>query len=115
MTYPKEYLLRLLKELRLLPKETEWVEFKHNNADPQEIGEYISALANSATLAGKAHGYLVWGIEANTHNVVGTSFNPKGQKIGNEEMENWLLRLLSPKINFYFHTFQTEHGGVVII
>lgn len=115
MTYPREYLLRLLNELLTWPKETEWVEFKHNNADPQEIGEYISSLANSAALAGKAHGYLVWGIEAKTHNILGTSFNPKEQKIGNEEMENWLLRLLSPKINFYFHVFQTEGGTIVIL
>ena len=43
-----EYLVGLLHELRQLPKETEWVEFKCNNANPEEIGEYISALANSA-------------------------------------------------------------------
>ena len=43
-----EYLAGLLHELRQLPKETEWVEFKRNNAKPEEIGEYISALANSA-------------------------------------------------------------------
>jgi predicted HTH transcriptional regulator len=115
MTYPQEYLLRLVNELLLLPREMEWVEFKHNNADPQEIGEYISALANSAALAGKAHGYLVWGIDAKTHNILGTSFRPKEQKIGNEEMENWLLRLLSPKINFYFHVLMVEHGTVVIL
>ena len=55
-----EYYLGLLNELRKLPKETEWVEFKHNNADPQEMGEYISALANSAALSGKNSGYLIW-------------------------------------------------------
>jgi predicted HTH transcriptional regulator len=115
MTNPQEYLLRLVNELLLLTREMEWVEFKHNNADPQEIGEYISALANSAALAGKAHGYLVWGIDAKTHNILGTSFRPKEQKIGNEEMENWLLRLLSPKINFYFHVLMVEHGTVVIL
>ncbi len=36
---------RLINELTTLPKETEWVEFKVNNANPQEIGEYISALS----------------------------------------------------------------------
>ncbi len=115
MTYTQEYLLRLLNELQLLPKETEWVEFKHNNADPQEIGEYISALANSAALVGKAHGYLIWGIDAKAHNILGTHFSPKEQKIGNEEMENWLLHLLSPKINFYFHELLAEQGRVVIL
>ncbi|MDD3888838.1 MAG: hypothetical protein PHT79_09365 [Syntrophomonadaceae bacterium] len=37
---------RLLDELRALPHETEWVEFKQDRYDPQEIGEYISALSN---------------------------------------------------------------------
>ena len=41
-----ESLASLLHELRQLPKETEWVEFKCNNVDPEEIGENISALAN---------------------------------------------------------------------
>ena len=39
-----------VKSLLFLPKETEWVEFKLNQSDPQEIGEYISALSNSAAL-----------------------------------------------------------------
>ena len=38
----------LLDELLALDDETEWVEFKHNIANPQEIGEYVSALANSS-------------------------------------------------------------------
>ena len=50
-----DYLGGLIRELCKLPTETEWVEFKENNSDPQEIGEYISALANSAALEGKAH------------------------------------------------------------
>lgn len=40
----------LVKELCKLPKETGWVEFKHNNDDPIMIGEDVSALANTATL-----------------------------------------------------------------
>ncbi len=39
------YLVSLVHELRKLPTESEWVEFKHNNADPEKIGEYLSALA----------------------------------------------------------------------
>ncbi len=58
-----EFLSGLLKELLSLPNETEWVEFKHNNDNPQEIGEYISALSNSAALSDKAFAYLVWGIQ----------------------------------------------------
>jgi len=43
----KDYINNLIRELISLPNETEWVEFKHNNDEPQMIGEYISALGNS--------------------------------------------------------------------
>ena len=55
-----------------LPAETEWAEFKHNNTNPQEMGEYLSALSNAAALAGRASGYVVWGVEDGTRRVVGT-------------------------------------------
>jgi ATP-dependent DNA helicase RecG len=50
-----EYLVSLVHELRKLPRETEWFEFKLNLSDPEEIGEYLSALANSAALLGKVY------------------------------------------------------------
>ena len=53
------YLENLVKELCSLPNETEWVEFKENNCDPEKIGEYISALSNSAALHHEPHGYLM--------------------------------------------------------
>ena len=68
----QEQLTSLLRELCKLSKETEWVEFKHNNADPKMIGEYISALANSAALLGKQSAYLEWGIADETHALQGT-------------------------------------------
>ncbi len=34
-----KYLRGLVDELRKLPNETPWVEFKHNNANPEGIGE----------------------------------------------------------------------------
>jgi ATP-dependent DNA helicase RecG len=110
-----EYLDSLLRELQSLPKESEWVEFKQNNEDPQMIGEYISALSNSAALHEKTQAYLVWGINDETHDIVGTSFSPKSAKKGNEELENWLLKLLSPRIHFVFHELDTDNGRVVIL
>lgn len=52
----------LLKSLLALPRETKWLEFKHNNDAPEKIGEYPSALASSAALHGRDAGYIVWGI-----------------------------------------------------
>lgn len=110
-----DYLVSLVQELQNLPAETEWVEFKHNNADPQEIGEYISALTNAAALHGKTRAYLLWGIEDNTHLLLGTTFTPLKTKVGNEELENWLLRQLSPKIDFRFISINIQNKPVVLL
>lgn len=110
-----DYLLSLLHELRQLPKEVEWVEFKCNNANPEEIGQYISALANSAALQGKTNAYLVWGIENKTHDVVGTTFRLKHARKGEEELENWLVRLLKPRINFRFIEIELDDEMVSMI
>ena len=40
----EQYLISLVHELIKFDTETEWVEFKTNNCEPQLIGEYISAL-----------------------------------------------------------------------
>jgi ATP-dependent DNA helicase RecG len=110
-----EYLADLLRELRKLPRETEWVEFKHNNEDPETIGQNISALANSAALEEKASAYIGWGVEDGTHAVVGTSFRPRLAKKGNEELENWLLRLLTPKIDFQFFEWDEDGRHIVLL
>lgn len=109
-----ERLQDILTDLRRLPKEAEWVEFKGSNDDPHEIGEYLSALANSAALLGKKTAWIVWGIKDGTHSLVGTTFKPHQKKIGNEELENWLHRLLSPRLNFRIHELEAEAKPVVM-
>jgi ATP-dependent DNA helicase RecG len=110
-----EYLVSLVHELCKLPKETEWVEFKYNNDNPEDIGEYLSALANAAALMGKVHAYLIWGVDNDSQEIIGTTFNPTKAKVGNEELESWLLRLLKPKINFRFHVLQPDDKAVVLL
>jgi predicted HTH transcriptional regulator len=100
----------LFKELATLPKECEWVEFKVNNSNPQEIGEYISALSNSACYHKQSFAYLVFGIEDSTHRLVGTDFHPLTEKRGNQELENWLVTQLNPKIDV--NIFETEINGL---
>lgn len=112
---PEDEMLGILAELRKLPRETEWVEFKHNNDDADEMGQYLSALSNAAALSGKVQAYLVWGVDDTTHDVVGTRFDPSAAKVGNEELESWLLRLLSPRINFRFHIFEASNKRVVLL
>ena len=110
-----EYLQGLVQELCKLPKETGWVEFKENNTDPEELGEYVSALANSAVLAGKAFAYMLWGVQDGCQDIVGTSFVPAATKVGGEELENWLLHFLKPKIDFRFYEVIMNEKRVVIL
>ena len=104
----------LIRNLIFLPKETQWFEFKHDNVDENEIGEYISALGNSATCEDKERAYLIWGIHDTTHDIIGTSFDPFVYKVGNEELENWLRRLLSSNAMFDFTTVSIDGKNVVL-
>lgn len=104
----------LLLDLVSLPHETEYVEFKHNNSKPDDIGEYLSALSNSAALHGQHTAYMVWGIEDGSRNIVGTKFKPREQKVGNQELENWLATQLSPRINFRIYEFIYKGKNIVL-
>lgn len=110
-----EYMQSLLKELCSLPQETEWVEFKHNNDDAEMIGEYISALANSAALLGKQSAYVVWGIEDDTHEIIGTTFKPSLARYKQQELESWLLQKTKPRIHFRFAEFVSINQKPVVI
>lgn len=105
-----EKLKKLTDDLIRQPSECEWIEFKHNFHSPEEIGERISALANGACLHNQPYGYLVFGIEDGTHQVVGTSFKVKSHTKGNENLENWLANRLSPRIDFTAHEFDYSPG-----
>jgi len=108
-------LKNLVQEFQRLPRETEWLEFKRNNTNPAEIGETLSALSNSSALLGRPRAYIVCGIDDATHEVVGTTFRPREAKIGNEELENWLLKLLDPRIDFGITEIELNGRPVVII
>lgn len=61
-------LIALIDELRALPKETEWVEFKASTIKPNEkLGDYISGLSNAACIKNQSFAYLVLGIDNTTH------------------------------------------------
>jgi predicted HTH transcriptional regulator len=109
-----EELRYLLLSLTRLARETEWVEFKVDDFNSQEIGEYISALANSAALHQRGSAYIVWGVTDDSHEIVGTSFEPRSAKVGNEELENWLTRSLTPQVDFHIHELDFDGKPVVL-
>lgn len=101
----EQQLIELLNNLVKQPKESEWVEFKLNFHSEEEIGKRISALANGAAIHNQDYGYLVFGVEDETHIIKGTSFKPKHHKKGNEELEHWISQRLDPRIDFRIHEF----------
>jgi len=108
-------LVALVDRLRALPSETEWFEFKRNRHDPKNLGEYLSALANAACLANQPRGYLVFGIDDDTHAVVGTRFDPyttKGK--GNQDLLPWLTAGLRPNLGVEVHVLEHPEGRVVL-
>lgn len=96
-----------VSELARLPRETEWLEFKVDNAAPEKMGEYVSALANAAALHGRPCGFLVWGVSDGSHQLVGTAFDPHATKVGNEALENWLSTLTDPQVSLVFRVGHT--------
>ena len=109
-----EALQDLLKELLQEPQESEWVEFKHNNSNPEKIGERLSALSNGAAIRNKKCGYLIYGVN-DRKQLVGTNFNPITSRKGNEELEAWLLQRLSPRVDLRLYHFEYNQIPIAIL
>lgn len=107
--------IALIDELRSLPAETPWVEFKGNNTDPDVIGKRCSALSNAARIEGRDCAYMLWGIEDGSHAVIGTTFNPDAQKAHGQVLQLWLANSLQPSIAFSFRVANHPEGRVVLL
>ena len=105
----------IVEEARKHLYEQPWIEFKRNNDNAQEIGEYISALSNTAALFNQERAYMIWGIDDSTHEVVGTSFMPQEAKVGNQGLELWISTQLEPQVQFYFHSTKINGLPVVLL
>ncbi|MGN6773369.1 MAG: ATP-binding protein [Rhizobiaceae bacterium] len=104
----------LVNDLRTLPAENGFCEFKENFHDPENIGYLISALSNGACLDGERYGFLVWGIRDATHEIVGTDYDFR-KKQGNQEFEFWLAQMLQPSLPFKFFEGTVNDHRVVVL
>lgn len=110
-----ENLTSLVRTVRRLPAETEWLEFKHNKYDPKMIGEDISALANGAALADCPFGYMIWGIDDETHEIIGTNLAWTSMRKGAEEFENWVRSQLSDNAEIELLTVEINDRHLLIL
>ena len=110
----KETLLELIDN----SDECEWIEFKTNYpADKyyMDIGEYISALSNSAALHKQTFAYMIWGVENNTKKIIGTLFNYDIEINGSEVFKHYLARNLDPHISFKFEEIYIGKSRIVCL
>ena len=99
-----EYYYSILQHL-LSRAENEVVEFKaaKNNFDIDDLGKYFSALSNEANLRERDFGWLVFGVDNKTHEVVGTNFkdgevalNRLKQDMAQHTTDNLIFREIVP-------------------
>ena len=108
-------LLALIDDLRALPAETAWLEFKENNTDPRVIGRLISAVSNAARLEDRDFGYVVWGVRDAGHAVAGTRFEPSSTKHRGQPLEFRLSQMLRPDVAFSFRPVRHPDGRLVLL
>jgi ATP-dependent DNA helicase RecG len=107
--------IALIEELRSFPAECAWLEFKRSNTDPEVIGKWCSALSNAARVEGRDIAYMLWGIEDDTHEVIGSNFEPDAQKARGQVLQLWLANSLQPSIPFGFRVIHHPQGRVVLL
>lgn len=49
------------------------------------------------------------------HAIVGTTLDPHSEKVGNEHLQNWLSRLLTPRLHFTFRVGASSAGARVVV
>ena len=108
-----EYLRDLVRGLCAMPAESEWLEYKVDNSNPETIGKNISALSNGAALYGRPFGYVVWGVEDDTHEIVGTKFTL--ESTGEGPREPGIRASVSDNCDFQFHSIDIDDRKVVIL
>lgn len=106
---------KLLNRLVQERNESEWLEFKKCNFDPEMIGQNVSALANAAMLADRDRAFLVFGVENKTRNKLGTEARLNEIKKGGENLANWLSRMIEPKLMLELLDFECEGKNFSIL
>jgi ATP-dependent DNA helicase RecG len=105
----------LVDSLLAMGRETEWLEFKENNDDPELIAKLCSAVANAAAYHRESHAYIIWGVRDTDCAVVGTSVDLKRKRQGNQPFELWLANKLAPSVHFEITDINYHEQRLVMI
>lgn len=105
----------LVQQLRALPAETTYFEFKESYNEPEKIGILVSAISNAACLEGQRFGFIVWGIRDKTHELVGTEFQYIGALCKGQPLEFYLAQNMQPDLILKFQETIVEDRKVVVL
>lgn len=112
--YNEQELSVIVDELRAKPAETEIVEFKKasNTFDDDNLGEYFSALSNEANLKSQPHAWLVFGIDNNTHAILGSNYKPTRPSL--DEMKKKIADQTTNRITF-IEIYELRYEGKRVV
>ena len=79
------------------------------------IGKDISALSNSTIIYDEPVAFMIWGVSDVRHDVIGTTFNPTKQKVGNEDLINWLHQNVTNNVEYAFEETAVLEKRVVVL
>lgn len=80
---------------------------------PDELGQYISALANSAVLESLPYAYALWGINNQNNQIIGTSYKPYEETNNGITIKSWLIQYLSSNVDFSIEP--VNNGGNIVL
>lgn len=112
----KQHIELLKKQIAEIGKEARYLEFKSNYQDADRLGRYISSLSNGACLDNQEIGYLYFGVEDESWELKGTTFDPSRIKAkGNQNLEIYLRQYITPKIDFKIEDFYDTDGTRFVV
>ena len=116
MDVNQKYTSQLNEQIAKIGKECRYLEFKSNYQEVDKLGRYISALSNGACLDHQDFAYLYFGVDDDTLEIKGTTFDSaKVKAVGNEALELYLRRMVVPKVNFSIIEFMYEGKRRVVL
>lgn len=71
-------------------------------------------MSNAAAFHYRKYAYFVWGVNNDTHEIVGTTFNQYCE-YNKEPYQNYLARNLSPSVNFSFEEELIDGNRIVVL
>jgi|GEM_PF-4564369 len=110
-----------VEELKILFDElmeleaNDWIQYSLKRPALEEMGKWVSALANGAFLSKELYGYLILGVDSKTKTIMGLRPPLFRKEQTNAEVIQWLTEQMEPQIALDAYDLLIEERKVVII